>query len=398
MAYQTSRNLTVAFREESTFGTLPAGTGATVFRANSGSLNLNKSPIQSGENRRDGMMSRGRHGYRTVQGNYVADLSLGTFDALLEAAFRDTWTSVLTVTASTYTTLTTTANTIVWASGNPITAGFRLHDVIRLSGATTTANNERNIRITGLSATTITVAETLTVDASPDSGVTITRPKKLVQGTTARSFSFEESEQDIDGSELFTGCRVGSVKFQMTPNGMVTVTFGLVGKDMQTLDGSNSPYFVSPTATTSLGMTAVEAAIRLNNSAVVDLTAFDITVELNAAGVNCIGSTTTPDVFTNLANVTMNLTALRQNLNYVNNFLDEDDMSLHILLTENESEPKDFISLAVPYFTLGTSTKSELGQDGARSSTFTALVGVDERGATDLGYDATEVKLQTSAS
>jgi hypothetical protein len=398
--YQTGRNLSVQYAAETTFGTAPSNNNATAysFRPNSGSFNLDKSPIQSNENRSDGMMSRGRHGYRKVQGGYTGDLSLGTYDPLFEAVMRGTWSTVLTITQATMTSITVpTIHTIVAAAGSWITQGLRVGDVIRLTSFATTADNNLNLRITALSALTITVAETLTVDAAPDASFTITRPKKLVQGTTARSFTVEESELDIVGSELFTGVRFGSLKYVMQPNGMITVEFSGVGKDMTTVDGSMSPYFGAPTTTTSLGMTAVEASILLNGTSRVDITAMDLTIDLKADGVNVVGSTTTPEVFTNLATVTLNVTALRSDLTDVAKFLNETSLALHVLATENESEPKDFFSLYVPYFTFATSQKSALGSDGGRTATFTGLVGIDPTGATS-GYDATMVKFETSAT
>ena len=394
MAHQTGRNILVAYKAESSFGTLPSGTSATVFRANSGTLNLNKSPIQSGENRRDGMMTRGRHGYREVSGGYTADLSVGTFDSLFEAVMRGTWSSVLTITQADVTSITVAANSITATSGSWITLGVKVGDVVRLSDHSAAANNNRNLRVTGVTATVLTIAETLTA-ASADTSFTLTRTKKLTQGLTARSFSVEEAEQDIDETEVFTGVRFGSVRIQMTPNGMVTVTFNGAGKDMQTMDGSNAPYFVSPTTTTTLGLTAVEAVIRLGGEDLVDLTALDLTIDLKAAGINCIGSVTTPNVFTNLAEVTMNITALREDLQQVNRFLDETPLELHILLTEDDSEPKDFFSIFVPNFTFSTSQKSEIGQDGPRSTSLTCLVGIKED---DDAYDDTMVVFQTSAS
>jgi hypothetical protein len=399
MAYQTGRNIAVTYAQETSFGVAPSNNNPTAysFRPNSGTLNMDKSPIQSGENRRDGMMTRGRHGYKKVQGGYTADLSLGTYDPLFEAIMRGTWSSVLTITQAAMTSITTTTSTIVAAAGSWITQGLRVGDVIRLTGHSTTANNNKNLRITALTASTITVAETLVADAVADTSFTITRPKKLVQGTTARSFTFEESELDIVGSEVFTGVRIGSLNYKMQPNGMITVTFNGVGKDMNTYEGSLSPYFGSYTETSSLGMTAVEASIILNGTSRVDLTAFDLTIDLKADGVNCVGAVVTPDVFTNLATVTMNVTALRQDLSDVSKFLNETSLALQILATENESEPKDFFSLYIPYFTFATSQKSEIGQDGPRSQTLTGLVGIDPTGATN-GYDATMVKFETSAA
>jgi hypothetical protein len=397
MTYQTGRNALVAYKVESAFGTLPGATSGKVFRPNSGALNLTKEPIQSNENRRDGQMTRGRHGSRTVNAQYAADLSLGSYDDFIEAVFRGTFASELVITEATasLTSITTTANTIVAGGGSWITAGLRVGDVIRLTNHATAANNGKNIRITGLTSTTITTAETLTENATPDTAFTITRPKKLVMGTTARSFTLEERDIDIDGSKVGKGIRWGQMQLDLQPNGMAIVTFTGVGQDLEVMTGSSSPYFTDPTATTSLGMTAVEAVIRLGTGDVLDVSSLSLTINLNAAGQPVVGSVLTPDVFTNQAMVEGSITALKQDFNRMEQFIDEDQLSLHLLFTENESEPKDFCSFFIGNLTLASATDSEIGSDGPRTQDISLLIGKDERGG---AYEASTVVYQTSAA
>lgn len=395
MTYQSSRNVSVAYKVESAFGTLPGATSGKVFRPNSGGLNLTKEPIQSNEVRRDGMMTRGRHGSRSVTGQYAADLSVGSYDDWIEAVLRGTFDSPLALDESDFTSITTGANTIVLASGNPITLGLKVGDIIRITNqATSTANNDKNLRITALDATTITVAETLTVNAVADTDCEITRPKKVLNGVTPRSFTIEEREIDIDGSEVFKGCRIGQMQLNLAPNGMATLTFNVVGQDMEIMDSASSPYFTDPTETTTIGLTAVEATIRLGSADVLDISALDLTINLNAAGQPVVGSNLTPDVFTNLANVTGNITALKSDVTRVQNFLDEDQLSLHLLFEEVSGSPAEFVSFFIPNLTLATSTKSDMGSDGARTASFSLLVGK----ASATGYDDTMLSVQTSAA
>ncbi len=399
MAYQTGRNILVAYKPEDTFGTLPGATDGKVFRPNSGGVNLAKATIQSNENRRDGMTTRGRHGSRSVSGDYAGDLSLGSYDDFIEAVFRSTFVAELTIDEATAAmssaTLAVGANTITASGGSWITAGLRVGDVIRLTDGFVAGNSGRNLRVTGLTATVITVAETLTVEAGPLSTYDVVRPKKLIMGTTPRSFTIEEREIDIDGSEVFKGCRITQMQLSLQPDGMAVITFSVVGQDMEVMDDSSSPYFTSPTATTSIGMTSVEAMVRLGGSDILDITALDLTINLNGAGQPVVGSLVTPDVFTNNAIVEGSVTALKQDVTRVENYLDEDQLSLHLLFTENESEPKDFCSFFVGNLTLGSATKSELGADNGRTQQFTIMSGIDERGG---AYDATVVKYQTSAA
>lgn len=393
--YQSGRNVLVSRKREVSFGVLPGASDAKVCRINSGGLTLAKEPINSNELRADGMSTRGRHGSRSVTGSYASDLSVGTFDDLIEAVFRSEFAPVLTLDGTDFTSLTTTANSIVLASGSPIALGLRIGEIVRLTDHSSVGNNNRNLRITALDASTITVAETLAVNAVADTDVTLSRPKTLLQGVKPYSYTFEEHEVDIDGSEIFTGCRVGSMQLQLQPNGQTVVTFGVVGQDMDVLDSAGSPYFTAPAKTTTIGLVAVEAKIMLGGVNVLDVSSIDLTLQLNASGVPVIGSVVTPEVFTNSAQITLSITALKKDVMRVQQYLDEDELSLHLVFEENETGAADFCAFYLPNITLASATKSELGQDNGRTVTFTCLVGVDERGG---AHPKTMIGFQTSAA
>lgn len=393
MGYQSGRNILVAYKEETAYGELPAASGAKVFRPNTGGLNLTKGTIQSNENRRDGMTTRARHGQRSLAGSYGGDISLGSFDDLIAAVFRGTFDAPLALTGLSL-TVDDVARTFTRSSGSWITDGVKVGDVVRFDDFTTVGNNDRNFRVTGVTATVLTVADEPVEVTVAETGVTMSRPKKVIQGLTPRSFAFEEYEADIDGSEVALGVRVGSMQIQLQPNGMGVLTFNFAGQDSTVLEGADAPHFSSPVATTSIGMTAVEAAIRLGDEDLVDLTSLDITVDLRAAGAEVVGRTTTPDVFTNNATVEGNMTALRKDFARVKNFLAEDVLSLHLMFTENESEPRDFAAFYIGNLTLASASKSELGADGPRTQTIGLNIGKDERGG---AFDPTMIKFQTSA-
>lgn len=394
MGYQSGRNILVAYKEETAYGELPAASGSKIFRPNTGGLNLTKGTIQSGENRRDGMTTRARHGQRNLAGSYSGDLSLGSYDDLIAAVFRGTFDVPLALTGLSL-TVDEVARTITRSSGSWISDGLKVGDIVRFGSFTTAANNNRNLRVTGVTATVLTVAEDdLIAVAVAETAVTLSRPKKVIQGLTPRSFAFEEYEADIDGSEVALGVRVGSMQVQLQPNGMAVLTFNFVGQDSTVLEGAAAPHFTSPVATTSIGLTAVEAVIRLGDEDLVDLTSLDFTVDLRAAGTEVVARTTTPDVFTNNATVEGNMSALRKDFTRVKNFLAEDVLSLHLLFAENESEPKDFAAFYLGNLTLGSASKSELGADGPRTQTLSLNIGKDERGG---AFDPTMIKFQTSA-
>lgn len=405
MAYQEQSNALVAYKVQSALGAQASGADATILRQAGGQGGrLTKAAVESAEIRADMMSSRGRHGVQKTNGAYTSELSLGSHDAILEAVMRGTYSSAdLAITEATagLTSITTTANTIVASAGSWITAGLRVGDVIRLTNHSTAANNGRNLRITGLTASTITVAETLTVDAVADTAFTVTRPgRSLINPATPtkRYFTIEEYETDIDSSEIFTDCVWGSLRMSMQPNGLFMVDTTWVGSgQFETKTSAEAPHFTSPAQATGIPLAALEATVRKGSVDLVDLTAFDLTIDITPSAPDVIASRYAPDVFTGTMQVSMNLTTLRKDLLDVADFLDETPLSLHVLLVEPEGEPKDFVSIHVPNFTLGSVDKSALAKaGGGRTQTLAvpaALVGKDDRGG---AFDPTMIKLQVS--
>ena len=397
--YQTGRNVAVSYkaRASGAYGDAAAvGAGATVLRPISGGLNFTKNPIESAENRRDGMTTRGRHGQHAVAGSYQCELGVGSFDDLFAAAFRSAWAAAVTVTQATMSTatLTCTSSVITATAGSFLTAGVRVGDVIVFT-AGLTGNLNKNLRVVGLTATTITVAEVLTVIGTAVTTWSFGIKRKLIQTPTLTEtdFSFEEYEADIDASERFDGVRVGGFSLEMSPNGMVRATFNLVGQKMTPLTSASAPYFTSPVASVSLPLSVADASIRLGSESLLDVTAFTLNFDVSAGPASVIASPYTPDVFTNLAKVTGSITTLRRSLDQVSNFVNETQLALHVLLAEADAEPKDFFALCMTNLVLGGANKSALGADGPRTQELPIMVGIDEAGG---AYDATMLKLVRS--
>ena len=328
MVWQTQSNADIRYKVQSGLGVAASGAGATQLRVAGGqSGRLTKTPTESNEVRSDGMMSRGRHGVQKTAGSYDAELSLDMMDDIFEAVFRGTWASSLVITESTggIGSITTTTNGIL-AQVTPawITSGLRVGDVIRLTNHASAGNNNKNLRITALTSGLITVAGTpLTLNATPDTSFTITRPgQKLINPAAGslvkRYFTIEEYEQDIDASEVFQDCVWGSIKISMSPNGLVLVTPTWVGNgQFSTVTGASAPSFTSPTVPTGVPLAVVDAAVSFNGTDFVDLTAFEITMDINPNAPEVAASRYAPDVFTGQMAVSMSLTALRQDLQRV---------------------------------------------------------------------------------
>lgn len=405
--YQSNSAGLISYKVQSGIGVQSTGSGGTVLRTAGGSgIKLTKAATESNEVRNDGLRSRGRHGTQKTASDYSAELSLGSHDQVLEAIMRGTWDAVaLTATQTDMTSVTTSANAIIAASGSWITKGFRVGDVVRATGLNDAANNGKNLRITALTATTMTVAETLVVNAAADTTFSVTRPgKRLINPSTLikRYFTLDEYESDIDQSTVLTDFVWSTLKVSMGPNGLIMADPGGIGTGrIDALSTAASPLLTNPTASTAAPMSVVDATIRFRGEDLVELTSFDLSIDIGASAPDVFGSGAikyAPDVFTGQMAISMNMSMLRKDLSILQDFIGENVLSLHILAVENETEPKDFVSIVVPNFTLGSADPSALSkQGGGRTQSISippALVGKDLSGG---AFDPTMIKLQTTS-
>lgn len=404
MTYSEQAQGIVAYKVQSALGTAASGSGGLLLRTTGGGGGkMTMAAVESAEVRQDAMSTRGRHGSQKTAGAYDTELSLGNIDTILEAVMRGTWGAAdLTKTQADFTSLTTGANTIILASSSPITLGLRVGDVIRLL-TQDAGNNGRNLRITGLSATTITVAETLTVNAVADTSCSIIRPGRVLINPAAgalvkRYFTIDEYEINIDGSEVFQDAVWSGITFSMAPNGMFMANPSWTGNgQFTTATTGSAPTLTSPTATTGLPMAAIDATLRLGTGDVVDITSFSLTLDTSPSSPDVVASRYAPDVFLGSNVISMNLGMLRSDLLDVADFIAETQLSLSVLIAEPSASTEDFISIYVPNFTYGSVDKSALAKAGGpltqTISVPNALIGKDDTGG---AFDATMIKVQVS--
>jgi len=97
MAFAQGSRSSLSYIVESTFGTTPAG-NFTNLPFSTHSLNLTKDRVAGNDIQADRMPRVDRHGNRQVAGDIAVDLRDGDYDAFLESAMLNTWsTNVLKV-------------------------------------------------------------------------------------------------------------------------------------------------------------------------------------------------------------------------------------------------------------------------------------------------------------
>lgn len=378
--FQTAARTLVALHSETAINVQSTATGATQLRyIGSTGLNLKRAQVQAQEKLATGLKQMGRSGYKTVDGSYDAEISVGgATDILIEAVMRSTWVTSYAVGFGTMTTVAVGTNELVAAAGSWITEGVRVGDIFTLSGTSVSGDNGTNNIVTAVSTLTIsTVTGAFTTIAATATG-TVTVLKKVVSPTgtpTRRSFTIEQNDTDIDLSELFTGCRAVGVKFSFQPGQMAKATYSFIGVDRTALATGTSPYFTSPTLTTSLGLIADDSTIRYNGAPVASFTGFDLDFQITAAGVPVIGSLTTPDIFDNDLAVSGTITGLRSDFSNLTLYDAETEFEVQIKLQEPTGSPPACLSIYVPRAKISGLSAPVGGGDGAKIETLTLMVG-----------------------
>ena len=401
MAYQTASKILVAARRETTSYSIATVTGAhTVRIIDSPGLELDRAQIQSGEKRSDGLRAMMRLGYKSVTGSYNAEISVGgATDMFLEAIQRGVWATATAIAFASVTSVTTGTNTVVAAGGDWVgSQNVRVGDVFYLTNHSTSANNNVNARVTAVSSLTITVATgTFVVDAVADATGTLNFLKKLKSPATPTAYthSIEQYDTDIDLSEVFLGCMCVGVKFSFKPGAMATVQYTFLGTDRQALASGASPYFTSPTLTTSLQLVADDSAIRYNGASVATFTGFDLDFTLTAKGEPVIGSLTTPQIFDNDLTVSGSVTGLRTDFSNLTLYDAETEFDLSILLQEPTGTPKAALGIFLPRVKISKLSAPVGGGDGAKIETLQLAMGPKDSAA---GYDASICTFHSSAA
>lgn len=399
MAYQPGSNFIVSYKAQTGLGSPASGAGGTGLRFLRGSQGFDpqKAIIENEEVRRDGLTTRGRHGSRMVPGSFRVNLAVDDIDDLLAAALRTTWTAAADITQAAMTSITTTTSTIVAAGGSWITQGVRVGDLVKLASHSTAANNGKWFRVLGVTASTITVpANSLTADAVADTSFTLTVARTLVSGTAPVEtyFTFDVYNASLDLSVTYTDVKVNRLELSMQPNQNVVATIGLLGLDWTSNATGASPVLTSPTFSTSRPLVMADGKLAVSLTDYSDITSLTLAYDLGGS-VPGVLAPNSPDVFLGNAKGTGSMASLRTDLDWLNAFDNETQMSLFAHLIEvGDSDPKDFLSLYAGDVVFDGSS-GPLGDEGAYVETIPLRYGKDEAGSAQA---ATMLKFSTSAS
>ena len=196
-------------------------------------------------------------------------------------------------------------------------------------------------------------------------------------GTTQKSLRLQRHFTDVSKYHEFPGCVVNSWSLNVEPGSMVTATFGMMGKTMETSQTLSSPVskatnspFDSFSGYLREGVTASSGLASSENIAVV--TGIEMTLENNLEALQVVGARQAQGLAEGRANLTGTLSAYFANDTLLNRFLNEEESELEFQLVDENSNTLTFYMPRIKY------TGSDLTIDGegplGLSMPFQALV------------------------
>ena len=344
--------------------------------------NLAKNAFESNSIRTSQQRLNPRHGTRSVPFTLNQELQIGGHTDLIAGMLRAAFATGATSGALSL-DHDATARTITRASGSFITDGFKVGDIVRMSGASDSDNNGVNLRLTAVAALQLDYADDawLPTGMSNFTGetVTVAVPGKKCSipssGHTSDYFTIEDWQSDVPSSRRHTDCRVASMALAVPPNGHATLSTTFLGIDS---DPQTTEYFTNETAASTGSLLAgPQGLLRYNgaDSAVVSDVSINIT---NSAEVkSVVGTDLSPDVFVGSTVVTGSFSAMFDSNTFFTNFEAETVGPLYLYLFEDSTAGSDFVIVKIPALKINSSDSANDGVARTVSAEFSGGENVD---------------------
>lgn len=390
---------TVSYKLESAWGTPAGATDGKQLRRVTADFNLVKDAYESAEIRTDRQMADFRHGVRSAEGTLSGELSAGTYSDFIGSVLARNFTAV-TFAGAVDTTVTVAAGVykFVRDTGSWVTDGFQPGMVVRATGLTQVADNNRNfllIAVTALEMTFLPLNGIAPAAQAVESAVTFSAPGKQTfvpeSGHTDQSYTIEQWFADIQQSEVYTGMKPNSISVSLPSTGLTTVDVGFSGKDLS-LKGATQ-YFISPTPQNTNGIfAAVNGAMVVDGVPVALITSADFAIERATENATAVGSNAIAEIFTGRITATGNLNVYFMDGVFRDYFDFETPVSIVMALAADNTATSQFVTFTLPKVKLNSHTVDD-GELGLTASmAFQAL----KNDVTTGGLPATTVVVQDS--
>lgn len=376
----------VTYKKEEEFGVVADGaTGGDTIRRVTANFNLTKESYQSEEIREDYQVADMRHGTRSIEGSISGELSAGSYaDFLASAVSRDFTPITVAVTGDITIAEATQGYTVTRAEGSYIDDGVAVGTVIRLTGMTTASNNNKNLLVVSLTDTvaTVFVLNGTVLTAETASGTIVATGASTFapqRGHTNDSYTFEEWYSDIEESSVTAGNRLNTVGLSLPATGMSTIELSFQGQDMPLV--GQTKHFVNPEPQGSTGVfAAVNGALLVKGELVDVVTGLNININRNLTSEAVVGSNVVPDIYNGRITVDGDFSTLLKNRKFADIFRDEEEISIVVALSENNSADANVVTITLPRVKLSSDTQDDGEKGIVAQNSFTALLGTGKDG------------------
>ncbi len=337
---------------EVTPGTTPATPTFKELRRTGGGLKLKQTTVKSDEVRADRMRRKGSRTERWAEGSLNFEFSYESFDDMLEAALFGTWTAPVSIsgtdisfTASTKTVGSVTTNLSALAAGQKFV----------VDGS---ASNDGVLTASTVAAHAVVVDETL-VDELAGATVGLSSDGMLRNGTTAKSFSFEQGHEDINQYFQFRGCYIDGLKVDVPAAGKITGSIDVMG-----MSGSRTTSTVRTALTAAndndiLNGTSNISDVTEGAAAMDELLKVSIEIKNNLRKNNVVGLITPKRLKAGTSEVSGSIEVYFQDGTLVDKYLNFDESSLSFRI----DAPEGFYIVTIPAYTYSGDTPDATGLD-----------------------------------
>jgi len=374
----------VRIYKETTWGETPSTSNKmTDLNVTSESLSQQTNTARSQNIRSDTNTSSVNRLGISAQGDIGVEMNFGSgLDLLLAAVMRGTFASDVGITGATTIAAVATGNKLT-DSANGFT-NVVVGQFIQVSGLTQ-LTDPVFVRVTAKASNgEIDVEGHTFTDESAGQAVTI-KGSALVNATTNQSFLVEVERTDITSFKYFTGMRVGQNQFSFTPNSLVTGSFGLRGKQMQTAtatQGDGSPNAAATTRSMN-AVDNVQGVFKGGALSTLDITNFTFSINPALRDQQAIGNLANVGIGTGTITAQVQLEAYMEDKTLLDEYLAFTETDLAIAVQDNAGNAYvfDFPS-CVP--TQGEDNTGGLDSDVTNSLTYEAFLNTTLNGTVGI--------------
>jgi hypothetical protein len=343
----SSNRTRVAYVAESNWGVTPATPTLTTVRRTGGSLKSPTETVTSNEIRSDRNRATVQRVGVSANGSMEFELSYGSHDDLLAAAFASAWTTAINFSDSVQITALTGTIAATGAFTNALVGQW-----LKLSGFTKPGNNGYFRVAKKTSANEITVEDPDDVLEDETKSAAITSGGCLRNGTTESSFTIEQSHLDLGFYLQFLGMRVGGVNLSIPASGLITGSFDFQGKEATASAATIANTLTAAGTNPVFNGTSHFAALTVGGAALADnLTEISVALTNNLRQRRALGSLAPVGVIYGTADVTGSFRLYPTGKTLIDKYLDFEESSLALRLVGGDGKKSYILTIPKLVFT-----------------------------------------------